>query len=94
MKALLKIGYTTYLLRDVQAATKVLNLMADAVEVNDRTYHGRVELCAEPRDIEVKVLPANTLIVRKRADGAEEPVVEIAPRKAVRGSRQLQLPGN
>lgn len=95
MKALLKIGYTTYLVRDVQIATKVLNLMAGAVEVHDLSWQNRVELRDTNLEIEVKVLPEKTVLVRKRADGqGEETVVDVTPRKTLRGSRQLSLPGN
>lgn len=93
MKAILKIGYTTFLFRDVETASKAMNLLSGAVEVDDRSYQGRVVLRDTASDIEVKVLPASMVLVRKRADGEEEPVVDITPRKKLRSAPRLQLPG-
>lgn len=93
MKALLKIGYTTYLLRDVAVATKVLNLLSGAVEVEDRTYQNRIVLRDVDVSMELKIAPENAVLVRKRPDGVEEPVTEISPRKKLRGATRLALPG-
>lgn len=93
MKAILKIGYTTYLVREIETATKILNLLSGTVEIDDRLYENRIVLRDSEPLIEVKVVPSSAVVVRKRKDGSEEPVVAIIPPKKLRGANRLQLPG-
>lgn len=97
MKALLKIGYTTYLVREIETATKILNLLSGAVEIDDRLYENRIILRDSEPLIEVKVVPSSAVVVRKRQDGGEEPVVDVSPRRKLRGTNRtalLGLPGS
>lgn len=95
MHTLLKIGREEYLLPNVEVATKIMKLMAEAVPVED--WCDRLVIDDEPLNLALKTVRPNTKFARKTKEDpyGENPENEIivppAPRipKRLAGPRKL-----
>ena len=89
MKAIIELGFHCYLLPDVKQATKVVELLAGAIEVSDRLYKGELLVHEKAALISVKVVPENTVFKATTSVNETEAEVQVAPPKPRKTKRQL-----